>query len=410
MSQYNLISTVHKPTAVTKCVSGEFIKKGVTSLITVQTSRLCITNIEDEGSVVVYDGELYGTVTMMVLFAVKKQRSSCLFLAFEKYCCVVIWDPKKETIKTLSQRQLLDRRTQVESPLCALDRQFNIVAFHLELGSIDVLRISDDGTLGQFEKLKVDEPHFHSICFVDPLVFKDSARESQQSKTQRQISPTIACLFTDGKKVMNVKTYVIDIFTRRVPVISKGEFSQQHLEITAQVLMRVPEGLLVVGNQLVAFISPKKKSAIDIQYGDDAWESDDELDQKSELGSISIQATCYSSSMDEVLISDANAGRLFRLRLKVTGDKKPNLKLQYLGKTSRCACMTHLNKNNDDMIFIGSSTGNSMLIKILDDDEGPKSRPTLEILDTFTNLATNVTDLNSSNAWTEQSRQELRHM
>ena len=387
MSQYNLISTVHKPTAVTKCVSGEFIKKGVTSLITVQTSRICITNIEDEGSVVIYDGELYGTVTMIELFVVKKQRSCCLFLAFEKYCCVVVWDPKKETIRTLSQRQLLDRRTQVEAPLCALDRQFNIVAFHLELGSIDVLRISDDGTLGQFEKLKVDEPHFHSICFVDPLVFRDSAssRDSQSSKSHRQISPTIACLFTDGKKVMHVKTYVIDIATRRVPIISRGEFSQQHLEITAQILMRVPEGLLVVGNQLVAFISPKKKSAIDIQYGDNAWESEDESGRNCEVGGINIESTCYcSGSMDEVLISDSNAGRLFRLRLKVGGDQKPNLNLQYLGKTSRSACMTHLGIRSDNMVFIGSSTGNSMLIKIVGGDS--KSGPTLEVLDTHTNL------------------------
>jgi DNA damage-binding protein 1 len=190
------------------------------------------------------------------------------------------------------------------------------------------------------------------------------------------IRPTLCILYEDNRRSRHVKTSGIDL---REKELIAGTWQQNNVDFSASLLIAVPSplnGVIVIGLTTITYISGTG------------------IIQTVEISPTQIVSYCrIDAAGTRYLLSDNN-GQLMVLALHVDGpaNKVISITTDILGITSIAECISYL---ENGIVFIGSTLGDSQLIKLLpsdqqqqnnNDNNSSAANGNIEILDFYTNI------------------------
>mmetsp|Transcript_28073 Transcript_28073/g.43830 ORF Transcript_28073/g.43830 Transcript_28073/m.43830 type:complete len:992 (-) Transcript_28073:1819-4794(-) len=228
-----------------------------------------------------------------------------------------------------------------------IDRDKRMIGLHLYDGLFKVIPIDNKGQLKEAFNIRLEELSVIDIQFLYGCAV-----------------PTILILYQDPKEMRHLKTYEISLKEKD---FLPGPWQQTGVELGANMIIPVPAplgGAILIGEQTISYLNGEKGDIKTIAMAFTlirAW------------GKIDENGSRY-------LVGD-HFGKLLVLVLVNDGSKVLGLKLDMLGETS---CATTISYLDSGVVFIGSSFGDSQLIKLHPDKDENGSN--IEVLETFTNL------------------------
>jgi len=347
---YNYVVTAHKPSNVNLSVTGNFTSAKDTNLIVAKCNRLVIYLLTPDGLQPVLDTTIYGRIATLELFRTAGAEKDLLCLTTERWkFCVLEYDNENGELLTKAMGDVQDRigKAVDSGQIVHIDPDRRMIGLHIYDGLFKVIPIDPKGALKEAFNIRLEELQVIDIQFLYGCE-----------------QPTILLLFQDPKDMRHLKTYEISIKEKDfVP----GPWNQQGVEQGANMIIPVPTplgGAILIGEQTISYLN-----------GD-----------KDDIKTVSMSFTVIRAwgKIDEngsrYLVGDY-FGRLYVLVLEHDGTKVLGLKLDILGETS---CATTISYLDSGVVFIGSSFGDSQLIKLHPDKDENGSN--IEFLETFTNL------------------------
>eukprot|EP00281_Chroomonas_sp_CCMP1168_P025534 CAMPEP_0206228886 /NCGR_PEP_ID=MMETSP0047_2-20121206/9404_1 /ASSEMBLY_ACC=CAM_ASM_000192 /TAXON_ID=195065 /ORGANISM="Chroomonas mesostigmatica_cf, Strain CCMP1168" /LENGTH=1100 /DNA_ID=CAMNT_0053652151 /DNA_START=70 /DNA_END=3372 /DNA_ORIENTATION=+ len=351
-AQYNYVVTAHKPSNVNLSATGNFTSPTELNLIVAKCNRLVIYTLTPDGLQPVLDTPIYGRIATLELFRTTGAEKDSLCLTTERWkFCVLEYDADTRELTTKAMGDLQDRIGKpVDSGQVAhIDPNKKMVGLHLYDGLFKVIPIDSKGLLKEAFNIRLEELQVIDLQFL---------------YVEKEKNPTILVLYQDPKEMRHLKTYEINIADKD---LQPGPWQQQGVELGATTIIPVPlplGGALLIGEQTITHLNGDKSDTKTIPMGPTvirAWGKIDDDGSRFLLGS--------------------HFGKLYVLVLEHDGSKVLGLKLEVLGQTS---CATTISYLDSGVVFVGSSFGDSQLIKLHADKDDNGSY--LEVLETFTNL------------------------
>ena len=309
------------------------------NLIVAKTTRVEINLLTPEGLQPMLDVPIYGRVACMELFRPPGKQQELLFISTERYkFCVLAYDASTGELVTRANGDAKDRigRPSDFGQRGVIDPDCRVIGLHLYDGLFKCIPVTPGGQLKEAFNIRLEELRVLDIQFLHGCA-----------------KPTVAVLYHDTKGHPHVKTYVVDLATKD---FSPGPWAQPNLDIAANMLIPVPMGgAIIVGEQTIMYHDGDEGKAAPIH-------------------STIIQAAGrVDDDGSRYLLSD-HLGNLLLLVLSPpsapgssgggTGSFMP--RLERLGTTSAAVTLSYL---DNGVVFVGSSHGDSMLVKLLRETE-----------------------------------------
>jgi DNA damage-binding protein 1 len=179
-------------------------------------------------------------------------------------------------------------------------------------------------------------------------------------------NPIIAVLYSDSKGARHVKSYQINLAQKE---LSDGPFQQPNVDAGSNLMIPIPSpigGLIILGEETIVYHDATSTfCAIEV------------------LKPISIRAYGQVDPQGTRWLLADYSGRLYMLRLHIESEKVVRLSLNELGETCIPSTVSYCDAG---FVFVGSTYGDSQLIKIQDQE------PRIENVFAYTNLGP-ITDL-----------------
>jgi len=294
-----------------------------------------------------------GRISTLELFRTTGAERDALCLTTERWkFCVLEYDAVNKELMTRAMGDLQDRiGKQVDSgQITHIDPNKKLVGLHLYDGLFKVIPIDPRGVLKEAFNIRLEELQVIDIQFL--YVEKDRL-------------PTILVLYQDNKEMRHLKTYEVNVENKDM---SPGPWLQQGVELGATMIIPVPlpiGGAILIGEQTITHLNGDKSATKTISMGPTvirAWGKIDDNGSRFLLG--------------------GHFGTLYVLVLEHDSSHKVlDLKLEVLGETSCASTISYLDSG---VVFIGSSFGDSQLIKL--HAEVDETGSNVEVLETFPNL------------------------
>lgn len=291
---------------------------------------------------------IYGRISGLKKFRPQGFTKDLVFLLTEHYeFCLLEYEDG--TLQTRAAGVVSDRigRPCEMGQVTLVDPQCKFISLQLYDGVIKIIPIDDNGQLQEAFNLRISE-----LRILDEVMLYGAA------------ASTLAVLYEDNKGQRYVKTYSIGssdfeltegTWTRAVDPAS-----------TLLIPVRQSPGVIVVGESSITYVAQDASCSTSIRptlvraYG--------EVDEDG----------------SRFLLGD-HIGNFYLLILQRNAQGKvEQLHLELLGRTSQASTITYLDTG---VVFVGSSFGDSQLIKLHSNPPDP-DQPTnyIELLDTVTNL------------------------
>ncbi|KAL4310885.1 hypothetical protein GQ457_01G007460 [Hibiscus cannabinus] len=341
---WNYVVTAIKPTSVTHSCVGNFTGPEELNLIVAKCSHVQINLLTNEGIKMCQ----YGRILVFELLRPRAKTQDFLFIATEQRDLLVLeWDA--ETSELITRGMGVFQR--FSSPpsnrtIGIIDPDSRLIVFHLYDGWFQAFPLGKEGKLQKAFSARPKEMQILDIKFLY------GCRKA-----------TIAVLYKDDKDARHIKTYEVALKDKE---FDEGPWIRDNLDDNgAFLLIPVPRplcGLLIIGEETIAYCSAKAFTAIPIRP----------------VGHLSAYGRM--DAFDRYLIAD-RAGLLHRLVITHTKKKVTGLEIELLGETSIASTISSLHDAN---VFIGSSYGDSQLIKLNPQPDAKGSF--VQVLDTYVNL------------------------
>lgn len=227
-----------------------------------------------------------------------------------------------------------------------IDPGCRMIGLHLYDGLFKVIPIDSSGKLHDAFNIRLEELNVHTIKFLYGCD-----------------KPTIAILYQDTKQAKHIRTYSINL---RDKEFEPGPWDHSNLDMGANVIIPVPlplGGAIVIGEQTIMYFDGNTTSVIPIKQT-----------ITKAYGIVDLDGSRY-------LLSDIT-GMLHLLVMVHTDQKVVGMKLEQLGKTSVATTLSYL---DNGVVFVGSSYGDSQLIRLSPTSVGDQNNH-VEVLETFVNL------------------------
>ncbi|KAL4312232.1 hypothetical protein GQ457_01G007480 [Hibiscus cannabinus] len=312
---WNYVVTAIKPTSVTHSCVGNFTGPEELNLIVAKCSHVQINLLTNEGIKMCQ----YGRILVFELLRPRAKTQDFLFIATEQRDLLVLeWDA--ETSELITRGMGVFQR--FSSPpsnrtIGIIDPDSRLIVFHLYDGWFQAFPLGKEGKLQKAFSARPKEMQILDIKFLY------GCRKA-----------TIAVLYKDDKDARHIKTYEVALKDKE---FDEGPWIRDNLDDNgAFLLIPVPRplcGLLIIGEETIAYCSAKAFTAIPIRPV--------------------VGGSC-----------------------RVTG-----LEIELLGETSIASTISSLHDAN---VFIGSSYGDSQLIKLNPQPDAKGSF--VQVLDTYVNL------------------------
>ncbi|CAM9125233.1 unnamed protein product [Choristocarpus tenellus] len=346
----NYVVTAKKATTVSHSVVCNFTGPDDVNLVLAKGSRLEIREVTSEGLPHRLDVPIYGTIATLDSYRLLSEDQDRLFVLTERYqFCILQYDADKQEIITKANGTVKDRigRATENNKIGVLDPQNRMIGLHLYEGQFKVMPMDARGQLKEAFNVRLEELELLDIKFLVGYP-----------------KPTIAVLYQDQREARHIKTYTVNA---RDKEFNPGPWSQPNVEHNASELIPVPEpmgGVLILGHQTICYHSGVSFKTIPIQntkmcaYG---WVDTD--------GSRLLIGDHFGGLHVVILTADS------------TGATVETAHVEALGETSCASTISYL---DNGVVFIGSSFGDSQLIKLSPEKNSDGNY--IDILDTYDNL------------------------
>ncbi|CAA0805711.1 DNA damage-binding protein 1a [Striga hermonthica] len=329
MSLWNYVATAHKPTRVTHTCVGNFTAPDELNLIVVKCTRVEINSLMPSHRLhPILDVPIYGRIAALQFFRPHGETRDLLFMATEKYeFCVLQWDAEKAEFITRARGNVSNAigRPTDNGQIGIVDPDCRLIGLHLYDGLFTVIPFHNQGQLMQAFDIRLEELQVLDIKFLYGCP-----------------KPTIAVLYQDNKGARRMKTYEVDLENK---VLVQGRWSHKYHVNGAELLIPVPLplcGVLIVSCETILYCSASALK--EISFGPSITRA---------YGRVDADGSRY-------LLGDCN-GLLHLLVITHEMEIVTGLQIKLLGETSIASSISYL---KDDVIFVGSSYGDSQLLKL----------------------------------------------
>ncbi|OQR96245.1 DNA damage-binding protein [Achlya hypogyna] len=343
------VVTAHKPTSVSHSVVGRFTGATDVNLVLAKTTRIEIHRLTPEGLTPMHDVAIYGRITMLEVFRPPSSATDLLFVCTQRYqFCLLAYDAATKTIVTRAHGNIRDTIGRMSDVLTSgnIDPDGRLIGMNLYEGYLKVIPMDATGKLSDAFNIRMDELRVIDVKFLFGCA-----------------KPTIAVLFED-QKGRHVKTYVVH--TKEKELV-EGPWAQSHVESSANLLIPVPApagGVLIVSQQMIVYHNGTVCHAISMPST-----------------IIQVHGQVDKDGSRFLLADQFGLLQVVALQLTATGAVS-NIALEVLGETSIASSLSYL---DNGVVFVGSATGDSQLIKLLPARD-PATNSYIEVLDTYVNI------------------------
>eukprot|EP00271_Cylindrocystis_brebissonii_P010251 TRINITY_DN26392_c0_g1_i1.p1 TRINITY_DN26392_c0_g1~~TRINITY_DN26392_c0_g1_i1.p1 ORF type:complete len:1092 (+),score=241.19 TRINITY_DN26392_c0_g1_i1:211-3486(+) len=348
MATWNYVVTAHKPTNVTHSAVGYFTGQQELNLIIAKCTRIEIHLLTPTGLKGIKDVSIYGRIATMELFRAPGESQDWLFISTERYKFCVLWyDSSTGVIHTKAAGDVSDRigRPTDTGQIGIIDPESRLIGLHLYDGLFKVIPIDSKGLLKEAFNIRLEE-----LSVLDMKFLYGCAK------------PTIAVLYQDTKEARHVKTYEIQLKEKD---FAEGPWLQSNLDSGASLIIPVPPplgGAIIVGEQTIVYHNGSVFKAISMLPA-----------TTRAYGRVDPDGSRY-------LLGD-HLGMLHLLVIRHDKTRVLGLKLEKLGETSAASSLAYL---DNGVVFVGSSFGDSQLVKLTPTPSPEGSY--VEILESYTQL------------------------
>ncbi|TMW57264.1 hypothetical protein Poli38472_003189 [Pythium oligandrum] len=346
---YQYVATAQKPTSVTHSLTATFTGPNDRNLLIAKSTRFEVHAITPEGLVPVHDVNIYGRIVIFEVFRSANEPLDWLFIVTQRFqFCVLAYDPVTRQILTKAHGNIRDSIGRSSEIVTSgnIDPEGRLIGMNLYEGYFKVIPIDNTkGVLKDTFNIRLDELRVIDIKFLYGYA-----------------KPTICVLYEDCKGARHVKTYQILVKEKD---FTEGPWSHPNVEAGASLLIPVPTplgGVLIVSNQTIVYhngssyhVIPMQSTVIQV------------------YGSVDADGSRF-------LLAD-QYGALSVVSLQHNGMDVTGLYLEMLGETSVASCLSYL---DNGVVFVGSSFGDSQLIKL--NPESDESGSYITVLDTYVNI------------------------
>eukprot|EP01038_Epipyxis_sp_PR26KG_P006417 gene6417-8834_t len=353
-SSYYYVVTSQKSTAVSHSIvcqllnpieSGTMNTANERHLILAKGNHLEIFLLELSGPSLLLDSVVFGSIKCLDYFRPHGSTHDLLFILTErKIFSILEYDAINNRLITKSVGNLKEKfGKDVElGQTLFIDPDNKVIGMQLYEGQIKIIPIESK------------EPFSLSLEYSNVIDLKflyGCAR------------PTLCVLYEDKRRCRHVRTLVLEINDRE---LSPGPWTHNNVEYQASLIIPVNApayGIVLVGSTTITYLN----GTGNIQT----------------IAMSHTQVTSFTRISNDgcrFLMGDSQ-GLLFVVNLKLDNSRVSGITIDLLGTTNIAEAISYLDHG---IVFIGSSFGDSQLVKLLPmkDDRGSN----IEVLETYTNI------------------------
>ncbi|KAF1802332.1 mono-functional DNA-alkylating methyl methanesulfonate N-term-domain-containing protein [Mucor lusitanicus] len=385
MTFHKYVVTAQKPTATQFAVKGLFTSPHETNLILGKGTRIEVYTLTVDGLKPTIEFSIHGTIIALRLYTPQGRDKASLFLITSRHkYCVLSFDASQQIItestgeigfpgqprsETIDSNLAIDpssryfATTLYESTVTIIIPDFSKFKEHatpqplrkISLRSKETKRRQTHDTIyhpQDYMNISLPDKHIVSLAFL-----QDSHME-----------PTLLILYDDSLGRRYLQTFTIDAKNRQ---LVPGNIVMDHFEPDANTLIAMPAavgGVVLIAGKFIRYLKPNQPPvAIGIR--------------PSTINSWSIM----NAEGSRILLGDAE-GMLHLLTLNILQHRVDSLSFIGLGSTSIPSCLVYL---DNDVVFVGSTVGDSQLIHVRRTDDtaaAAENGDILEVIDEFPNL------------------------
>lgn len=332
---WNYVVSAQKPTSVTLSATGAFTGPNDLNLLVSKNSRLEIFLLTEKGLQLIVDVPIYGRISALELFRPPKSNQDWLFILIEKYkFCILSFDVDEKKIVTEANGDIADKiaRPREMGQIAVIDPDRRMIGMHLYDGLFKVIPMDPvSGGISDAFNVRLNETGLIDLKFLSNCSV-----------------PTIGILYSDPFRTKYFKTYEILVSEKKMNEV----LIQEHIDSSASMILPLPSplgGVLIFGDQKITYYDCKKDRSPPIA-------TPIKKTLITAYGKIDNNGSRY-------LLGDCK-GKLHLLVLEQSANKLTNMKIEFLGQTSRPTTLSYL---DNGFVFIGSCLGDSQLIKLLNE-------------------------------------------
>lgn len=363
-------------------VKGSFTSPYETNLILGKGTRIEVYTLTPDGLKPTIEFSVHGTIIALKLHTPKGRNKDSLFLitARHKYC-VLSFDALQQIITESSGEIGFPGQPHgecIDSKL-AVDPSFRYFAATLYESTVTIIipdshRTKDHSIPAQpLRKIALRNKDGKRRQTTQDLIFQHPHDYMNISLPDKKIislaflqdnllDPTLLILYDDPLGRRYLQTFTVNIKNRQ---LVPGDIVMDHFEQDANLLISLPVaigGVVLIAGKFIRYLKPNQPPiAIGIR--------------PSTITSYSIM----SEDGSRILLGDAE-GLLHLLTINIRNNTVDGLCFIGLGNISTPSCLSYL---DNDVVFIGSTVGDSQLIHI---KKSAESGDILDVIDEFSNL------------------------
>ncbi|GMI95411.1 damaged DNA binding protein 1A [Hibiscus trionum] len=367
MRAWNYVVMAHKPTKVSHSCVGNFTGPQKLNLIVAKNTHFEISFITHEGLEPFLDVPIFGRIAALELFRPRGETQDFLFVSTELYEFFVLqWDAEKSVLlrrgKGTASGYISSLRFVNSGMSSIIDPDCRLIGLNLYNRFLEVIRLDDE------RQLRADRRYDAFHIRYSSLLFSNSGVERSAGKVCLEDVISLGGVEINSEDIEGITgEYTCGILSATYPeerIVEEAWF-QNDLDNGANFLIPVPPplcGVIIVGEETIVYYSANTSKTIPI--GHSITEA---------YGRVDADGSRY-------LLSD-RAGLLRLLVITHEKEKVTGLEIQLLGETSIASTISYL---DNAIVFIGSSSGDSQLIKLNPQPDAKGSF--VEVLDTYVNL------------------------
>ncbi|PRP85120.1 hypothetical protein PROFUN_07191 [Planoprotostelium fungivorum] len=334
---YNYIVTAQKPTAVTHATVGNFTKSTEMNLIISKNSRIEIHLLTPDGLQPLLDIGIYGRISSLKLFRPAGEQQDLLLVSTERNVFSILsYDSNTGEIHTRARGDVSEAVGKpVDNPKVLIDPDCRSMAFFNRRSVLKIIPMEAGGQLREAFDLPGLELQVLDLVFL-----------------HNTTKPTFVTLYQDARENRGLLSYQINMKDKSMEPFS---ISMIDLSQSANLLVAVPKpigGVLILSDDSISHTNGDAFKAIPSSYGPIRCYNQVD-DHRFLLGHVSGQLTM-------LVLDKTNSG----LNMHLEVNRSTNLHAQLLGDTTSPNNVSYL---DNGVVFIGSTFGDSQLIKMSSD-------------------------------------------
>ena len=385
-------SSVQAPTVVVSVEIGSLESPNVLNAVIARDQSIELCQIGHDGLRQICTAKIFGSIKLCKLIKLPKENlHSIFFLTYKNEVGLLEYDPDSNSLKTRVYGNVNDSvysECQVK-PLIAVEPFGRCIALRIYDGILKIIHFdektysSTKKCAGQPSKIKAITCMFRDSDVIS-FDFLKTGDDSGSLET-----PALVCLYQDADGDLNISTYQVFI---KDECCQKKKWVKTKIDNEAKLVVAskdIKYQFLVIGSNVISYFN--------ISTLESRPETSDELHEEPDHQHTALHEIEQVCQVDQArYIVSAADGSLFLLAL-LTSDGKlwkntqfdtnsisttntfvspSSIQSEFLGHSNRPSALAYL---DNSVLFVGSETGDSQILKILESPETIENMDTNEV-------------------------------